>query len=227
MDLETAAAIPEVWLTAWQLLTFVAKAESSPGNNSKYVLIHGGASGVGTAATQLATKILGYQVICTAGSLEKTKACLKFGAKYAINYKNENWVEEVEKITSGKGCAIILDCVGGGDYFTKNIRVAAVDCKWVLYGLLGGVKLPENDAKGPLIAQLLGKRINLLATLLNSRSDEYKAELVKNFTEHVVPKLASEDLLPVVDSVYSFEEVEKAHDYMETNANIGKILLKW
>jgi len=226
MDLVEAAAIPEVWLTAWQLLTFVAKLEPLKPDTEKYILIHGGASGVGTAATQLASKILNYKVITTAGTTEKCDATLALGASHAINYKeNTDWAAAVSEITNKKGVSVVLDCVGGGDYVEKNIKSLSFDGIWVLYGFLNGTQIPKG-MDGKFLAMILGKRISLLGTTLNARSGEYKEELVKDFSEKCLPKFDEGVLKPVVDKVFGFEEVAGAHKYMESNQNIGKILLQ-
>ena len=229
VDLKVAAAIPEVWLTAWQLITFVAgmKPETSSGSSSgtkKVALIHGGASGVGTAASQICSKILNMTVITTVGSDQKMEASKNFGADFSINYKSEpNWPEKVHDLTDNHGADLILDCIGGS-YFEKNLNSLAIDGKWVLYGFLGGVKI-SDEMVGKFLPTLLKKRGNLLASLLNARSAEYKAELVKDFSEKVLPKFGDNSLTPVVDSVFDMEKVVEAHNYMATNQNIGKILL--
>lgn len=227
IDMVQAAAIPEVWLTAWQLLTFVGKGEPATANDDpKYILIHGGASGVGTAATQLASKILGYKVITTAGSTAKCEASKSLGADYSINYKeNTAWEATVQDITGKKGVDMVLDCVGGGDYVEKNIKALAFDGTWVLYGFLGGTKIPDG-MNSKLLAMILGKRISLLGTTLNARSGDYKARLISDFSSKCLPKFDSGELKPVVDRVFEFEQVQDAHRYMESNANIGKILLQ-
>jgi len=230
LEIFKAAAIPEVWLTAWQLLTFVAgvkmPASASSEGPKKVALIHGGASGVGTAASQICSKILNMEVITTVGSDQKVSASKNYGAAHSINYRTTpDWESEVKKLTGNRGADVILDCIGGS-YFEKNLESLAVDGKWVLYGFLGGVKIDEGMTT-KFLPKLLGKRGNLLASLLNARPPSYKAELVRDFSENVLPKFGDGSLNPVIDSVYDMAKVSEAHEYMESNKNIGKILLKF
>lgn len=226
VTLQQAAAIPEVWLTAWQLLTFVAQQKPSE-SGDKYCLIHAGASGVGTAATQICKKILNLKVITTVGSDEKAEASRAYGADHTINYKTEtNWSDKVLELTGGQGASVILDCVGGS-YFEKNLDSLAVDGKWVLYGFLGGAKIAEASAiQAKFLPKILGKRGQLLASLLNARPPQYKADLVSDFSKNVLPFFESGQVKPVIDSTFDIQEVVQAHKYMEGNKNIGKILLK-
>lgn len=228
VDLKTAAAIPEVWLTAWQLLSFVANVPMKGevfGFNPKTVLIHGGASGVGTAASQLSKNLLNLKVITTVGSDEKVAASLKYGADFSINYKTTNWKTQVNEITNGKGVDVILDCIGGS-YFSDNLDSLASDGRWVQYGFLGGVKIDEKCLT-TFLPKLLGKRGQLLASTLNARPESYKKELIKDFSAKVLPRFETGELVPVVDKVFNVENVVSAHEYMESNKNIGKILLEF
>ncbi|XP_052010141.1 quinone oxidoreductase PIG3 [Xyrauchen texanus] len=216
LTLYQAAAIPETWLTAYQLLHFIAKVKPN-----ETVLIHAGASGVGTAAIQLVR--LGRAVpIVTAGSPEKLQFTEQLGAALGINYKEDNFSEKVLQFTEGRGADIILDCIGGSSW-EKNVSSLALDGRWVLYGALGG-----KTVDGDLLGKLLRKRGHLLCTLLRSRSLQYKAELVRSFTEQVLPLFKSTDspLCPVIDSTFNMEDIEKAHRHMEENQNIGKIIIK-
>ncbi|RXN29327.1 quinone oxidoreductase PIG3 [Labeo rohita] len=216
LTLNQAAALPEAWLTAYQLLHFIAKVKPN-----ETVLIHAGASGIGTAAIQL-VRLSDAIPVVTAGSPEKLKFAEQMGAAAGINYKEEDFSEKVLQFTEGKGADVILDCVGGS-FWEKNICSLAIDGRWVLYGMLGG-----KTADGDLLGKLLRKRGNLLCSLLRSRSLQYKAELVRSFTEQVLPHFQSTDspLRPVIDSMFSLEDVEMAHEHMEANKNIGKIILK-
>lgn len=216
LTLHQAAALPEAWLTAYQLLHFIAKVKPN-----ETVLIHAGASGIGTAAIQLVRLSRAIPIV-TAGSPEKLKFAEQMGAATGINYKEEDFSEKIMQFTEGKGADIILDCVGGS-FWEKNICSLAIDGRWVLYGMLGG-----KTADGDLLGKLLRKRGQLLCSLLRSRSLQYKAELVRSFTEQVLPHFQSTDprLQPVIDSTFNMEDVEMAHQRMEANQNIGKIILK-
>lgn len=217
LTLPQAAAIPEAWLTAFQLLHLVGNVQAGD-----FVLIHAGASGVGTAAIQLA-RIAGAIPLVTIGSQDKLQMAEKLGAAAGFNYKEEDFSEATMKFTKGAGVNIILDCIGGS-YWEKNVNCLALDGRWVLYGLMGGA-----DVSGPLFSKLLFKRGNLVTSLLRSRDKKYKQMLVKAFTEQIVPHFSMEGpqrLLPVLDRVYPVAEIQEAHKYMESNKHMGKIVLE-
>ncbi|XP_064002856.1 quinone oxidoreductase PIG3 [Pogoniulus pusillus] len=212
-----AAAIPEAWITAFQLLHCVGKIQKG-----ERVLIHAGASGVGMAAIQLSRLAKAIPIV-TAGTQEKLKATANAGAAAGFNYKNEDFSEKVLEFTQGSGVDIILDCVGGS-YWEKNLNCLATDGRWIIYGLLSG-----GEVHGDLFARLLSKRANIHTSLLRSRDKEYKERLVKAFTEDVLPYFSggtSPHLQSAVDSVYSLHEIAEAHRAMEENKNIGKIVIK-
>ena len=167
-----AAAIPEVWLTAYQLLHLTAHL--GPGD---LVLVHAGGSGVGTAAVQL-VRLAGGRSFVTAGTDSKVATALRLGAEAGANYRAQDWREEVNKWTGGRGVNIILDCIGSS-YFSANLEVLALDGRWVVYGLMGGAELT-----GPVMAGLLRKRANLLFSTLRARTDQYKSHLVSEFTKN-------------------------------------------
>eukprot|EP00736_Rhodelphis_marinus_P005717 Rmarinus@m.4570 len=216
MTLDTAAAIPEAWLTAYQLVSFLAN-----GKAGDTALVHASGSGVGTALTQLC-KMRGMTVIATARNAEKLAVSKELGAAHTINTsETPNFSFTVDKITNGKGVDIVFDCVGGGA-FDENLKSIATDGRWVLYGLLGG---PEIS--GPALGQILRKRVQLTATLLRSRSDEYKGELVAAFTNEVLPLFKEGKLKTVIDSDINFKDIQHAHEKMEANKNTGKIVLTW
>ncbi|XP_031561467.1 quinone oxidoreductase PIG3-like [Actinia tenebrosa] len=214
-SLSEASAIPEVWLTAYQLLHFIGKIK--PGEN---VLIHAGGSGVGTSLVQL-TKLAGANAYVTAGSEEKIKTAISLGAKAGFNYKTgidfSQWILEQ---TEGRGVDIITDCVGGS-YWEKNAKSLAKDGRWLLYGLLGG-----GNVNGSILAQLMRKRATLTGTTLRSRSTEYKTDLIKGFAEDVLPYFGNGKLKPIIDTVYPMEKISEAHSRMESNVNTGKILIQ-
>lgn len=206
------AAIAETFLTAYQSLFAIANLQEG-----EKVLIHAGASGVGCAAIQLA-KAKGCFVATTVGNDDKAKACKALGADIAINYKQLDfaaWAKE-------NRCQfdVIVDVVAG-EYVAKNINVAALDCRIVTLAILGGRFSQDFD-----MAKMLGKRISLFASTLRNRSDDYKAELVSRFEQDFGEAIANGSLTPIIDSVYSWQQANQAHEKMANNANIGKLVLE-
>ena len=165
-----AAAIPEVFLTAYQTLFWLGKLKQG-----ETVLIHAGASGVGTAAIQLAKHIINAKVIVTAGSKRKLDFCKELGADVVINYKEQSFDKEVLEATNGNGVDLILDFIGA-DYWNKNINSIKVDGRLVLIGILGGVEVEKLN-----LLSIISKRIQIIGTLLSPRSNEYKGMLAENF----------------------------------------------
>ncbi|XP_053445143.1 quinone oxidoreductase PIG3-like [Nycticebus coucang] len=217
LSLPQAAAIPEAWLTAFQLLHCVGEVREG-----ETVLIHAGTGGVGTAAIQL-TRLFKAIPLVTTSSQENIQMAQSLGAAVGFDYKKEDFSEEALKATQGVGINVILDCIGGS-YWEKNLHCLAADGRWVLYGLMGGA-----EVNGPLLSKLLCKRGNLRASLLRSRDKKYKETLVKTFTEQVLPYFSpgrDVQLQPIVDKVFTMAEVQKAHSRMEANQNVGKIILE-
>lgn len=214
LDYVAAAGISEVFLTAYQTLYWLGKLQEH-----ETVLIHAGASGVGTAAIQLAKRLSKAKVIVTAGSTEKLAFCQELGADELINYKTQDFEKEVQKITNGRGVDVILDFIGAS-YWQKNLTSIAVDGRWVLIGMLGGTIVPEID-----LGILISKRVQLIGTLLTPRSDSYKAQLTQEFMDNVGPYLADGQVKPIIYSTFPLDQVKEAHEYMEANKNIGKIIL--
>uniref|UniRef100_A0A3B5B3S0 Tumor protein p53 inducible protein 3 n=1 Tax=Stegastes partitus TaxID=144197 RepID=A0A3B5B3S0_9TELE len=210
-----AAAVPEAWLTAFQLLDFIGTVKEG-----EVVLVHAGGSGVGTAAVQL-VRLFGAVPVVTAGSPEKLKMAEKLGAAAGFNYKEGSFAKGVHDFTGGKGANVILDCIGGCNW-EQNVSCLAVDGRWVLYGTMGG-----RSVDGDLLGKLLSKRGHLLSSLLRSRSLQYKANLVKAFSRRVLPHFSdqSASLKPVIDSTFSLEDIAEAHRHMEANRNMGKIVV--
>ena len=206
------AAIAEVFLTAFQSLFEIAKLAP---NSS--VLIHAGASGVGTAAIQLA-KTLGCNVTVTTSSEIKAQACLALGADRVINYNEIDFVDW-SKQNQKAGFDVIIDVVGG-DYLAKNIDVAALDGHIVILSMLAGRYCQKID-----IAKLLVKRLTITASTLRNRSNQYKTKLVADFDKQFSENLISGKIVPVIDTIYPWQEVDKAHQQMKANQNIGKIIL--
>lgn len=213
MDFHTAAAIPETWLTAYQLLHFVGEVKEGD-----TVLIHAAGSGVGTAAIQLAVAA-GARVIAVAGTSEKLELATSLGAFATANYKEGPFAPIVKGATDDKGVDLILDCVGASNW-AQNAESAAMDARWVLFGLMGGA---QPDA--PVLANILRKRIRLEGTTLRARSLDYKIRLSNEFASHAIPRFVSGAFRPIIFRVFGLSEAGDAHALMETNVNIGKILL--
>lgn len=208
-----AAAIPEVFMTAYQTLFWLGKLKKG-----EHVLIHAGGSGVGTAAIQLA-KQAGAIVTVTAGSKEKLDFCKTLGADTLINYKTETFSDVILEETNKRGVDLILDFIGAS-YWDMNMKSIAVDGRLVLIGLLGGARVENFN-----LNHILAKRIQVTGTLLNPRSDQYKADLVYDLVESSLELFKTGELKPIVDSTYELADVGKAHDYMQASKNIGKIVL--
>jgi tumor protein p53-inducible protein 3 len=214
LSLIDAAAVPEAFLTAYQALFWLGQMQ--PGH---HVLIHAGASGVGTAAIQLAQGF-GAKVHITAGSPEKLNLCRQLGAITAINYKEEAFADKVLTATAGQGANIILDFIGG-PYWEQNMRVLAVDGRVVILATMGGSHIENFN-----IRDLFQKRAYLITSTLRSRSLEYKIRLSTEFNQYAIPRFADGRLHPVVDRIFDWQDVAAAHRYMEENRNIGKIVLR-
>jgi NADPH:quinone reductase len=207
-----AGAIPETLMTVWHNVF-----ERGALKAGETLLIHGGSSGIGTMAIQLA-KAFGAKVIVTVGSKEKADACLKLGADRAINYKTEDFVAEVKAATSGTGANVILDMVGG-DYIERNYAAAAVDGRVVQIAFLGGSKATVN------FTGLMVKRLTHTGSTLRPRSNADKAAMVAAIEAKVMPLLREGRIKPLMDSSFPLEKAADAHRRMETSEHIGKIVL--
>ena len=214
LSFEAAAGVAEVFLTAHQALSFVAGLQPH-----ETVLIHAGASGVGTAAIQLA-KIKGANSIITAGSDQKIEFCKALGANYGINYKEEPAFDQlVQEYTEGRGVDVILDPIGAS-YFRQNLNAVGMDGRWVVLALMGGTRLTEVS-----LVKILTKRITISGSTLRARSLDYKASLVGDFVAQFLHHFDNGSLKPVIDRVFHWREAAQAHRYMEQNRNTGKIVL--
>lgn len=207
-----AAALPEAFLTAFQALHWVGELKAG-----ETVLLHAGASGVGTAAIQLAG-LMGAEVLVTASS-GKHELCLEMGAKHAIDYRKGPFLEELKELTNGRGVNLIVDPVGG-DYFNQNIQALQRDGRLVLLAVMAGGKATANI--GPIVF----KRLQVLGTTLRSRSREYQTKLTKDFMDFAYGALVNKTIRPIVDEVFSWHDVAKAHRYMEANLSAGKVVLQ-
>lgn len=214
LSFEEAAAIPEVFLTAFLNLFWLGRLAAG-----EYALIHAGASGVGTAAIQLARE-QEARVVVTAGSDEKLALCHDLGAGAGCNYRQGPWAPAVLEATGGRGVDVILDPVGA-PYWDQNLKVLAPDGRLILIAMMGGSRLPEARL-GPILT----KRLQVIGSTLRSRSREFKARLTAEFAAFALPRLRDGRLRPVIDRVYDWTEVAAAHTYMESNRNKGKIVLK-
>lgn len=215
MSFEEAAAVPEAFLTAYLNLFVLGGLQSG-----QHVLVHAGASGVGTAAIQLIREA-GAHAIATAGSEEKRAACLELGAELAIDYKAGPFAPAVREATGGRGVAIILDFVGAS-YWQQNIDSLDTDGRLVLIGMMGGSKLKETVDLGPLLM----RRLQVIGSTLRSLSVERKVDLTKRFAAFAAQRLEDGRLKPVIDSVFDVAAVNEAHERMEQNLNTGKIVLR-
>ena len=212
-DIE-AASLPETFFTVWS--NVFERAGLKKGES---LLIQGGSSGIGVTAIQIA-KALGSIVIVTAGSDEKCKACLDLGADHAINYKAADFVEEVKKITAGKGVNVILDMVAGG-YVAREVECLAEDGRLVIIAVQGGIKAEINAGL------VLRKRLSISGSTLRPRSLEFKASIAVALKETVWPLIASGVIKPVIHSTFPAAEAANAHALMESNVHVGKIVLVW
>jgi NADPH2:quinone reductase len=208
-----AAAVPETLMTVWHNVF-----ERGALKAGETLLIHGGSSGIGTMAIQLA-KAFGAKVIVTVGSKDKADACLKLGADRAVNYKAEDFVTETKNATDGAGANLILDMVGG-DYIERNYDAAAVEGRVVQIAFLAGT--PKASAN---FAKLMMKRLHHTGSTLRPRSNADKAAMVAAIEAKVMPLLREGRIKPLIDSTFPLEKAAEAHRRMETSEHIGKIVL--
>ena len=213
LSMQEAGAIPETLMTVWHNVF-----ERGALKAGETLLIHGGSSGIGTMAIQLA-KAFGAKVIVTVGSQDKADACLKLGADHAVNYKTEDFVEAVKKATGGNGANVILDMVGG-DYIDRNYDAAAVEGRIVQIAFLSGT--PKATAN---FSKLMIKRLHHTGSTLRPRSNADKAAMVAAIEAKVLPLLREGRVKPLMDSTFPLEKAADAHRRMETSEHIGKIVL--
>jgi putative PIG3 family NAD(P)H quinone oxidoreductase len=207
------AAIPEAWLTAFSNLFLEGDLRS--GQN---VMLHAGGSGVGTAGIQMAREA-GAVVYVTAGTAAKLDRCRELGALLGVNYKEQNFVEEVMAVTQGRGVDIILDPVGGA-YLNQNLDLLKENGRLVNIGLLGGSTAEIN------LGTVLGKSLRIIGSRLRSRPLAQKIEITRMFADRFWPMLEAGRLQPVIDTVFPIEEARAAHAYVRQDRNIGKVILE-
>jgi putative PIG3 family NAD(P)H quinone oxidoreductase len=211
-SLEQAAALPETFFTVW--VNVFDRSALKPGES---FLVHGGTSGIGTTAIQLA-KAFGCTVFATAGSPEKVKACEELGADRAINYREEDFVEVVKEATGGKGVDVILDMVGGS-YIPRDIKAMAPDGRLSFIAFLGGPKAEVN------FAAVMMKRLTITGSTLRARPVAVKAALAEALKAKAWPLLEAGKIAPVMAASFPLAEAAKAHELMESSSHIGKIVL--
>ncbi|GGU58956.1 NAD(P)H quinone oxidoreductase [Streptomyces albospinus] len=212
LDLVTAAALPEVACTVWSNVFMIAHLR--PGET---LLVHGGASGIGTMAIQLA-KAVGARVAVTAGGPEKLARCAELGADILIDYREQDFVQEIRKATDGKGADVILDIIGA-KYLQRNVKALAVAGRLAIIGMQGGVKAELN------LAALLSKRAAITATGLRARPVSEKSAIVAAVREHVWPLIGNGQVRPIVDRTLPMPEAAEAHRILEASTHVGKVVL--
>ncbi|GAA2581408.1 NAD(P)H-quinone oxidoreductase [Streptomyces tubercidicus] len=212
VDLVTAAALPEVTCTVWSNVFMIAHLR--PGET---LLVHGGASGIGTMAIQLA-KAVGARVAVTAGGPEKLARCAELGADILIDYREQDFVQEIRKATDGKGADVILDIIGA-KYLQRNVKALAVSGRLAIIGLQGGVKAELN------LAALMAKRAAITGAGLRARPLNEKAAIVAAVREHVWPLIANGQVRPILDRVIPMADAAEAHRVVDASAHVGKVVL--
>ena len=210
---EQAAALPEVFATAY--FNLYMEANLSEGEKT---LIHAGASGVGTAAIQIC-KAKGNPCFVTAGTKEKISRCMELGAEGGTVRNEENFADAVAKWTDNNGVQVILDPVGA-NYLEDNMKSLTLEGRLVMIGLMGGAKTSIN------LGLLMMKRLRIIGSTLRAQPIAKKTEIMNNLKENVWPSLESGDIKPIIDTVIPIEEVDKAHELMESNQTFGKVILK-
>lgn len=212
VSVEDAAAIPEVFITAWDALVVQGGLTSG-----RWALVHAGASGVGTAAIQIC-KAIGARIIVTCSS-GKVQACRDLGADVVVDYSTQDFVEEVQRVTNGVGVSTVLDVIGG-DYLERNVASLAVKGRIIQVGVMAGKPVPFN------VGALLAKRASITGTVLRPRPLDEKISITQRFAEEVMPLFETGQLRPVIDRRYNFADIADAHAFMASNGNVGKIVVR-
>lgn len=213
-DAVKAAALPETFFTVWANLFQMAGL-----TEGETVLIHGGTSGIGTTAIQLA-KAFGAEVYTTAGSTEKCEACVKLGAKRAINYRDEDFADVVKSETGGKGVDVVLDMIGAS-YFEKNLAALAKDGCLSIIAFLGGAVAEKVDLRPIMV-----KRLTVTGSTMRPRTTDEKRAIRDELVEQVWPLIESGQVAPVINRIFTLDEVVDAHRLMESSSHIGKIVMR-
>lgn len=213
LSYEEAAALPETFFTVWS--NIIDRANLKAG---EIFLVHGGTSGIGTTAIQIA-KAFGAKVITTSGSNEKRTFCRELGADHSINYKTHNFLQETLEFSEGKGADVILDMVAG-DYMAKNIKALNVDGRLVIIAVQGGPKVQLN------VLPIMLKRLTVTGSTLRARDNKFKSDIATSLKQNVWPLIEKGQIKPIIDKIYSIEDVVEAHRYLEAGNHIGKVMLK-
>jgi NADPH2:quinone reductase len=212
-DSPRAAALPETFFTVWANLFGHGRLQAG-----ETVLVHGGTSGIGVTAIQLAVAF-GARVLATAGSAAKCAACMELGAELAINYREQDFVEEVKRASGGRGVDVVLDMVGA-PYFARNLRCLARDGRLVLIAFLGG-----NEAERVDLRPIMMRRLTVTGSTMRPRTTAEKGAIATELEARVWPLLAAGRCAPRIHATFPLERVIEAHQLMESSAHIGKILL--
>ena len=213
LTLQQAAALPETFFTVWSNLYDRARLQPD-----ETLLVHGGASGIGTTAIQLA-KALGSRVFATVGGPEKIQACLELGAERAIDYRRDDFVRAIKELTGNRGVDVILDMVGG-DYVQRNLSALAVEGRLVYIAFLRGAKMELN------LAPVMMKRLTITGSTLRARPVADKALIAQKLQTTVWPLVSRGAIKPVIHQIFPLAEAAAAHALMESNRHIGKLLLQ-
>ena len=208
-----AAGVPENFFTVWVNVFDTCKLKAG-----EKFLVHGGSSGIGLTAIQLA-KAFGAEAFTTVGNEEKAAFCKRIGADHAFNYKTQDWAADIAAVTQNKGVSVILDMVGGS-YIEKNLRILAMEGRYCFIAFLEGGQATVD------FRPLMMKRQTITGSTLRARPDRQKAAIAVSLKEHVWPLLAAKQVTPVIYETFVLEEVVKAHQLMESSTHIGKIMLK-
>ena len=212
-DAIRAGALPEAFFTVWANLFEIGRLREG-----ESVLVHGGTSGIGTTAIQLA-RAFGARAYATAGSPEKCEACVKLGADAAINYKAADFAESIKQFTNGAGVDVVLDMVGG-PYAQKNLRCLAMDGRLVIIAFLGGSKVEQFD-----LTTIMVRRLTVTGSTMRPRTAAQKGEIAQALLAKVWPKLEAGTVAPVIHATFPLAEAAAAHRLMESSEHIGKIML--
>ena len=213
LNLVQAGAVPETFFTVWTNVFMRGRLKGG-----ERFLVHGGTSGIGTTAIQLA-KAFGAEVFTTAGSDDKCTACMEFGADHAINYRTADFKEVVLENTNGQGVDLILDIVAG-DYVPRNIKCLSLEGRMVIIATQGGLKSEVN------VLPIMMKRLTITGSTLRPRTVDQKAEIADELRKHAWPLLEDATVRPIIDAVFPMDQVQEAHKRLESGSHIGKILLQ-
>jgi len=209
-----AAGLPETYFTVWSNVFDRGRL-----HGGETLLVHGGTSGIGVTAIQLG-KAFGARVVVTAGSADKCKACLQIGADAAINYKEQDFVEEVKRLTEGRGVDVVLDMVAG-PYIARDVQCLAEDGRIVIIAVQGGTKSEFNAG------DVLRRRLTITGSTLRPRPESFKAAIAASLRAKVWPLLEAGRIKPIVHRVFEASQAAAAHRLMESGEHVGKIVLRW